>query len=105
MPHFAGQLLTFVRRGPDGKTAWERETGKKLRRPLLQFGEEAMLKEAVEKPRGGVVKRGWEPQMKACRFVGYHARSSSVIGLSVDGLVLARGVNRLPLERRWVTEG
>ena len=66
IPHFAGQLLTIVQKGPDGKTAWERETGRKWRRPLLQFGEKVMLREAVEKPGGGVVKRDWRPQMKAC---------------------------------------
>ena len=27
------------------------------------------------------------------------------MGLSSDGLVLARGVNRLPADQRWVTEG
>ena len=48
IPHFVGQLLTCVRKRPDGETAWEREAGRKWRRPLLQFGEKVILREAVE---------------------------------------------------------
>ena len=62
-------------------------------------------KEAVEKPGGGVVERNLESQMEACRFFGHHARNSSAMRLSLDEPVLARGVNRLALDQRWVTEG
>ena len=95
IPHFAAQAITTTRKGKDGKTPWERETGRKWRRPRLQFGEKVMLREAREQA-SGAVKRDWQPQMRACRFVGYHARTSSIMGLSSDGLVLGTGVNRLP---------
>ena len=39
------------------------------------------------------------------RFVGHHARTNSVMGLSSDGLKIGLAVKRLPPSQRWSTDG
>ena len=56
IPTFAGDCIAFHRRGADGKTPWERETGRKWRRPCLEFGEKVMIKGAAVQRETG--KRG-----------------------------------------------
>ena len=96
IPHFARQLLTCVRKRTRSQDAWEREAGRKWRRPLLQFGEKVMLREAVE---------AWRRSHQA-RFGAVHESLPflwpSCAELFGDGmeLVLARGVDRLPLDQR-----
>ena len=62
-----------------------------------------MIKEAVE--RQGVPKRDWEARMIPIRYVGHHARTASVMGLTTEGLKLGSGVTRLPEQQRWSLEG
>ena len=55
IPTIAGDVMAKYRRGTDGKTPWERETGRKWNKQALVFGEKVMIKEAVE--RQGVPER------------------------------------------------
>lgn len=103
IPTFAGDCIAFHRRGDDGKTPWERETGAKWRRPCLEFGEKVMMKEAYERTSGP--KRDWRPRMIPVRYVGRHARTGAVMGLTPNGVKFGTGVTRLSESERWSTEG
>ena len=103
IPTFSGDILARTRKSKDGKTPWERETGRKWNKPALVFGEKVMIKEAVE--REGAKKRDWQSRMIAVRYVGHHSKTGSVMGLTEDGLKLDSGVNRLPESQHWTLEG
>lgn len=103
IPTFAGDCIAFHRRGADGKTPWERETGRKWRRPCLEFGEKVMIKEAYERSAGP--KRDWQARMIPVRYVGHHARTGAVMGLTSEGVKFGTGVSRLSESERWSQEG
>ena len=103
IPTFAGDCIAFHRRGADGKTPWERETGRKRRRPCLEFGEKVMMKAAYDRSSGP--KRDWQARMIPVRYVGHHARTGAVMGLTSEGVKFGTGVSRLAASERWSTEG
>ena len=103
IPRFAGDVIARYRRGADGKTPRDRETGRKCNKQALVFSEKVMIKEAVE--RQGVLKRDWEARMVPVRYVGHHNRTASVMGLTPEGVKLGSGVSRLPEQQRWTLEG
>ena len=65
VPTFVGDTITRFRKGPDGKTPWEREQGRKWVGDSLEFGERFFVIE---------VKRDWEPRLIEARYLGQHAR-------------------------------
>ena len=76
IPTFAGDTIARFRTGPDGKTLWEREQGRKWTGDSLEFGERVFMKEAKERA-SGAVKRDWE-------YLGQHARTGAMIGITTD---------------------
>ena len=103
IPTFSGDVMARHRKGKDGKTPYERETGRKWAKGGLEFGEKVFIKEAKE--RAGRPKRDWEPRMIAVRYVGHHARTGAVIGLTSQGVRVGQVAKRLPAAERWSTEG
>ena len=100
LPTFAADAVSIFRKMKDGKTRYEKETGKRWSRPRLSFGERCMLKLAEEKT--GAKKRDWKPRMTEVRFVGYHSRTGALLGLTRDGLKIGTRVSRLPALERWL---
>jgi hypothetical protein len=104
IPTFAADTMAMYRRGRDGKTAYERETGRKWAKPALEFGEKVFIKEAKE--RGpGAKKRDWESRLIPVRYVGHHARTGAVMGLTEDGVKVGSGIKRVAVEDRWTLDG
>ena len=101
IPTFAGDVISRYRKGPDGKTPLERETGRKWGRQALQFGEKIFIREAKERR----VKRDWEVKLTEVRYIGHHARTGTVMGLSAEGVKVGSAVKRLPEAQRWTLEG
>ncbi|CAK0904033.1 unnamed protein product, partial [Prorocentrum cordatum] len=100
---FAADTIAKHRRGSDGKTPYERETGRKWKKPSIQFGEKIAFKVARE--RVGRPKRDWEPVTVDARYIGHHARTGAVLGLSSDGVVQGIAFARLPAAERWSCAG
>ena len=88
IPTFAGDTIARFRKGPDGETAWERDQGRKWAGDSLEFGERFFMKEAEERA-SGAVKRDWEPRLIEARYLGQHARTGAMIGITADGIVLS----------------
>lgn len=99
---FAAQAINIYRKDSSGKTPYEKEFGRVWKRPALEFGERLFIKEAVDK---GKLKRDWEEKMIEVRFVGHHARSNAVLGISSDGLKVGMAAKRLSEKDRWNLEG
>ena len=79
VPTFAGDTIARLRKGPDGKTPWEREQGRTWAGDSLEFGERFFTKEAKERA-SGAVKRDWEPRLIEARYLGQHARTVAMTG-------------------------
>ena len=99
--NFAAESINVYRKDSSGSTAYERAYGKKWNKPALEFGELVHIREAKEKAG----RLDWEPMSTPARFVGHHARTNSVMGLSSDGLKIGLAVTRLPPSQRWSTDG
>ena len=95
--------MARFKKGADGKTPWQRETGRRWAGEALEFGERVFIKEAKE--RGGVAKKDWEPRLLEARFVGQHARTGAILGLTPQGVIFGRLGRRVPEEERWIQEG
>ena len=104
IPTFAGDTIARFRKGPDGKTPWEREQGGKWARHSLEFGERFFKKEAKERA-SGAAKRDWEPRLIEARYLGQHARTGAMMGIIADGIVCGRLGRRLPEAERWDQTG
>ena len=104
IPTFAGDTIARFRKGPDGKTAWEREQGRKWARDSLEFGERFFVKEAKERA-SGAVKREWEARLTEARYLGQHARTGAMIGITADAIVCGRLARRLPEAECWDQTG
>ena len=89
IPTFAGDTIARFRKGPDGKTPWEREQGRKWSEDLLEFGERFFMKEARERGSAAVTK-DWEPRLIEARYLGQHARTGAMTGITADGIVCGR---------------
>eukprot|EP00971_Amphidinium_carterae_P295244 5863306-Amphidinium_carterae.1 len=85
IPTFAGDVIARFRRGADGKTPWQRECGRRWAGEALEFGEKFFVKEARERG-AGAPKLDWEPRLLEARFVGQHARTGAMLGLTRDGV-------------------
>ena len=101
--NFAAQSINVYRKDSTGKTAYEKEFGRSWKRPSLEFGERLFIKEAVE--RSNRPKRDWEFRMIEVRFVGHHARTNAVLGISSEGLKVGIAVKRLSEKERWDSSG
>ena len=104
IPTFAGDTIARFRKSPDGKTAWEREQGRKWAGDSLEFGERFFMKEAKERA-SGAVERDWEPRLIEARYLGQHALTGAMIGITADGIVRGRLGRRLPEAERWDQTG
>ena len=103
LEHTAMVLKTVVR-GTDGKTAWERASGRPFGLRSHEFGESVFWKQPVKGPqhdqRGNMGPRNFEGS-----FLGYNKVSNTYRILSEDGeLIKARALKARPFEGRWNAE-
>ena len=98
---FAAEAINVFRKDSSGKTPYEKEFGRRWTRASLEFGERVYIREAKEKDG----RLDWEAMAVPVRFVGHHARTNAVMGLSEDGLKIGQAVKRLPEDKRWTLDG
>ena len=51
------------------------------------------------------MKRDWEPRLIEARYLGQHARTGAMMGITADGIVCGRLGRRLPEAERWDQTG
>ena len=99
LPRHSADLINRYRIGEDGKTPEQRRTGKKWRKPAVEFGERIYFKEAVHRRR----KRDLEARMIEGRYIGHHARTGALLVITSDGVKKGASFRRLPEAERWTT--
>ena len=96
IPEYAAYLLNRLHVGTDGKVPYERVKGKKPTVMGIEFGEKVLYK----------IKLGSKMKKLNARWgegicVGIRRRSNEIMVASREGIMLARSVRRVPLEKRW----
>ena len=104
----ASFLINRFSVGKDGMTPYERTTGRRWRRPLLEFGESVMAKLSLQRRNKGHVrklKRKLAPRAIPAVWVGQVGRTGEHIVIKRNGdAVRCRTVKRSPAEERWDPE-
>ena len=94
----AGAIITRFMTGVDGKTAWERERGKKYRRQLPEFGE---CVHYMPIRRSGSKLMKLAPRLQNGIFLGIRESNDELFIGTEKGVVRASTVHRKPLPNRW----
>jgi hypothetical protein len=102
LPRHAASMPSRYRLGEDGKTAEQMRTGRKWRKPAVEYGELLLFRPIA---LGGGRKRDFSARMLEGIYVGHHERTGSVMVLTAEGATRGIGIARVPLERRWCAEG
>ena len=98
----AGWLITHLRIGADGKTAWERVTGRPCMQPLVEFGEVVWAK-PLRRSAGNRHKANLEARWFKGIWVGASDRSNEYLVICKgDGpAVKVRTIRRFTEASRW----
>ena len=101
MAGFAADVMARYRKGVDGKTPYERETGRKWAKWSYVFGVNLMISEARERRK----MRAWGTRLVPYRYAGHHGRIGSVFGLTENGVVFGQAATKRPEAQRWDYDG
>ncbi len=94
----AAETVNRFRIYSDGKSALQRLTGRKWKKPCLVYGECVMVQPADDK------KRDYQNKLVLGVYVGHSERSGSLKVLTEDGAVTARSFKQLPAKDRFKIE-
>ena len=96
LPRHQADQVNRYRIGEDGKTPEQRRTGKKWRKPAIEFGEKLMIREAQTSQQRHA--NAFQIKMVEGRYIGHHGRTGALLVLTSDGVKRGVGARRLPLE-------
>ncbi len=97
----AAFLLSKLAVGADGKTPYERSTGRRWHGKLVEFGEQVMAKLTKPKSRSRMAKKTQARWVRAT-WVGLTERTGEQRVVSKTGKAFkVRSVKRLPEQLRW----
>ncbi len=92
----------------DGMTSYERLTGRKWRRPIVEMGEHVLAKMALRRRERGRAKKQKRKLAHRCVdavWVGQIARTGEhIVVLDSGDAVRCRTIKRVPIESRWDPE-
>ncbi len=92
----------------DGMTSYERLTGRKWRRPIVEFSERVLAKMALRRRERGNVRKQKKKLTHRCTdaiWVGQDARTGEhIVVLDSGNAVKCRTIKRVPVESRWDPE-
>ena len=98
MVRWAAMLVSRFLVGKDGRTAYERRTGRKCRIPVVPFGEKVWYKEIREtKERKDKFSSEWKEGV----WLGHQRSSNEILVGTSQGVVRAYSIKRREPEHRW----
>ncbi len=110
LPH-ACFLHTAFQVGHDGKTLWERLTGRRWGRPIVEFGEQVLGKLARQRmakkvsAKNSTIKRKLHPKLVQGTWVGQILRTGENVIIGPSGRAMrVRTIKRRPEQFRWSAE-
>ena len=95
---FSGSLLTRFMVGSDGKTAFEREKGKRYKRALPEFGERIHF---MPLKKSGSKLNKLEPRLKDGIFLGLRESNDEIFVGTPKGVFRCSTFYRRPEVERW----
>ena len=96
---WAAMLHSRFRQGADGKTAYERQRGRKCKMEVIPFGEKVFYRRLGEDDKNKLDSQ-WEEGI----WLGHARGSNEVLIGTREGVVRAWAVKRRPEEERWSAE-
>ena len=96
---YAAYLRNRLRKGEDGKVAYERIKGKKPTVLGLEFGEKVWFKRR-RGPKLEKLKSRWTEGI----FVGVRRASNQAMIATELAICMIRDVKRMPIEQRWIRD-
>ena len=97
----AADCLSKYQVGEDGKTAYERLTGKRFSRAAVEFGEKIHFKKSTK----GNKENKLDGKRNEGYFLGFHWRTGEAVVGTRQGAVRAGTIRRVGAHRRWDVEG
>ena len=97
---WVAMLHSRYRRGSDGKTAYERQRGRKCRLEVIPFGEFVHYRKLIADENKNKLESKWEDGI----WLGHARGSSEVLIGTPEGVVRARTFKRRPEDERWNAE-
>jgi hypothetical protein len=96
----AADLVSNYHVDIDGKTGYERATGKKFLKAHCEFGEKVMYRSGKLDPQHKV-----EPRWSEGIYLGMSWRTGAMhVSAGGEGVIQAHGIRRVPLAARWNAE-
>jgi hypothetical protein len=99
MAEYAAYLVNRMEVGKDGKTAMERNKGKKATVMGVEFGEKVLYKK-----KAGQKMEKINPRWDLGIFVGVRNRSGEFMISTMDGIKKVRSIRRMALQDRWTAD-
>ena len=97
---WAAMLHSRFRLGTDGKTAYERQKGRKCRAEVVPFGEVVHYRKLEDDGRKKKLDSPWEEGV----WLGHARGSNETLVGTREGVVRAWAIKRMPEEERWSAE-
>ncbi len=101
-PRHAAFLVGRVRIGEDGKTPYERHTGKRWRRPMITFGEKIFFRPV--RSHFTQSKNDYCSRILSGFYVGTDGRNADALVMTKEGIIRGTSIHRRPEEERWNSE-
>ena len=99
IPDYAAYLVNRLKKGEDGRVAYERCKGKKPTVMGVEFGEKLLFRKRTGQKMEKINER-WQYGI----FVGIRRKSNEPMIATKKGIVMARAVKRIPISRRWTVD-
>ena len=96
IPEYAAYLMNRLKKGEDGKVAFERARGKVPSVLGVEFGEKVLLWRGHGAKMEKILPR-WSHGI----FVGVKRKSGELMLARPEGVHFARSARRVPLDQRW----
>ena len=88
--------MNRLKKGEDGKVAYERSRGKKPTVLGVEFGEKLLFKVPKATKMEKLMPR-WKPGI----FVGVRRRSGELMVARPEGIIFVRAAKRIRVDKRW----
>ena len=97
MVRWAAMMYSRLKVGPDGKTAFERQRGKKCKTEVVPFGEKVMYERLKDGGRKNIMESNFEEGL----WLGHTRQSNEILVGTEEGVVRAWAIKRVPEAERW----
>eukprot|EP00973_Karenia_brevis_P073591 10224584-Karenia_brevis.AAC.1 len=85
IPRHAGSLMSRLRLGDDGRSAFTRRTGRIWRQPLILFGERCLFRPIPSQSETNLDRSTLRPRVEYGRYIGTRSRNNDMLFMTSKG--------------------